>query len=67
MRGRPPDHDLMDPQVLRGEAVKIPGFHLVPTMSNYMRMSKADRDELMLWLKRYFDGLLEADNRTKGK
>lgn len=43
--------------------MKLPGFHLVPTMTHYMRMSQAERNDLMLWLKRYFDGLHEVDQR----
>lgn len=44
--------------------MKIPGYHLVPTMSHYLRMTEDQRNDLMLWLKQYFDGLTEVDRKA---
>lgn len=46
--------------------MKPPGYHLVPSFKHYLLMKQADRDELLLWLKKYADGLFEIDKKAPG-
>lgn len=43
---------------------RVPGRHFIPTVSRYLLMTKQERNDFLLWLKKYFDALAEVDAKA---